>query len=71
MTLNEGQFLIKWIRDALILTTGAVTVIRLMSSDQFSSVQDVIHALGKAHMRSIPLLWSFHRDAFETIPMFV
>ena len=38
---------------------------------QFSSVQDCIYALGKAHMRSTPSLRSFPNVAFETVPMFV
>ena len=38
---------------------------------QFSSVQDGIYALGKAHMRSTPSLSSFPKVAFETVPMFV
>ena len=38
---------------------------------QFSSVQDGIYALGKAHMRSIPSLRSFPSVAFQTVPMFV
>ena len=37
---------------------------------QFSSVQDGIYALGKAHMRPIPSFRSFPNEAFETIPMF-
>ena len=41
------------------------------SSVQFSSVQDVIHALGKVHTRSTPSLGSFPNVADETLPMFV
>ena len=37
----------------------------------FSSVQDGICALGKAHMRSIPSLRCFSNVAFEPAPMFV
>jgi len=36
----------------------------------FSSVQDGIYALGKAHMRSTPSLRSFPNLAFETVPVF-
>ena len=35
----------------------------------FSSVQDGIYALGKAHMRSNPSLRSFPSVVFETVPM--
>ena len=38
---------------------------------QFSSVQDGIYALGKAHMRSTPSLRSFPNVAFETVPVFL
>ena len=38
---------------------------------QFSSVQDGIYALGKAHMHSTQSLRSFPNVAFETVPMFV
>ena len=38
---------------------------------RFSSVQDGIYALGKAHMRSTRSLRSFLNVAFETVPMFV
>ena len=38
---------------------------------QFSSVQDGISALEKAHMRSTPSLRRFPSFAFETVPMFV
>ena len=41
------------------------------SSVQFSSVQDGIHAAGKAHMRSTPSLRRFRNVAFETVPMLV
>ena len=41
------------------------------AESQFSSVQDGIYALGKAHMRSTPCLRSFPTVAFETFPMFV
>ena len=37
----------------------------------FSSVQDGIYALGKAHMRSTPSFRSFPNVPFETVPMFV
>ena len=39
-------------------------------SVQFSSVQDGIYALGKAHMYSTPSLRSSPNIAFETAPMF-
>ena len=35
---------------------------------QFSSVQDGIYALGKAHMRSTPSLRNVPNFAFETVP---
>ena len=38
---------------------------------QFSSVQDGIYALRKAHMRSTPSLRSFPNVALETVPMLV
>ena len=38
---------------------------------QFSSFQDGIYALGKAHMRSTPSLGNFPNVAFETVAMFV
>ena len=38
---------------------------------QFSSVQDGIYALEKAHMHSTPSLRSVPKVAFETVPMFV
>ena len=38
---------------------------------QFSSVQDGIYALGKAHLCSTPSLRSFPNVAFETVPLFV
>ena len=38
-----------------------------MQTVQFSSVQDGIYALGKAHMHSTPSLKSFPNDVFETI----
>ena len=38
---------------------------------QFSSVQDGICALGKAHMRCTPSLRSVRSAAFETVPMLV
>ena len=41
------------------------------SKPQFSSVQNEIYALRKAHMRSTPSLRSFPSVAFETVPMFV
>ena len=36
-------------------------------SVQFSTVQDGIYALGKAHMRSTPSLRSFPNAAFDTV----
>ena len=39
------------------------------SSLQFSSDQDGIYVLGKAHVRSTPSLRSFANVAFETVPM--
>ena len=44
---------------------------RDVSSIHSSSVQDVIYALRKAHMRSTPSVRSFPNVAFETVPMFV
>ena len=38
---------------------------------QFSSVQDGIYALGKAHMRSTSSLRSFPNVVFKTVPTFV
>jgi len=46
-------------------------VMRFNWSVQFSSVQDGMCALGKAHMRSTRSLRSFPNVAFETVPMFV
>ena len=40
-----------------------------MTRIQFSSVQDGIHAIGKAHMLSTTSLWSFASVAFETVSM--
>ena len=40
-------------------------------SVQFSSVQDGIYALGKAHMCSSLSLRSFPNVTFEMVPMFV
>ena len=40
-----------------------------LSSVQFSSVQDGIYGLGKAHMRSTPSLRRFPNVAFETVPI--
>ena len=37
---------------------------------QFSSVQDGIYALRKAHMRSTPSLRNFSNVTFETVPVF-
>ena len=37
----------------------------------FCSVQDNIHGLGKAHMRSTPSLRSVPKVAFDTVPVFV
>ena len=36
-----------------------------------SSVQDILYALEKAHIRSTPFLISFHSIAFETVAMLV
>ena len=41
------------------------------SSVQFSSVQDGIYVLGKAHKRLTPSIRSLPNVAFETVPMFV
>ena len=41
------------------------------SSVQFSSAQDGIYALGKAHMRFTPSLRSFPNVALERVPMLV
>ena len=41
------------------------------SSVQFSSVQDGIYALLKAHVRSTPSLRSFPNVSLETVPMLV
>ena len=49
----------------------AEPTILLFSSVQFSSVQDGIYALGKAHMRSTPSLGSFPNVALETVSMLV
>ena len=38
--------------------------------EEFSSVEDCIYALQKAHMRSVPSLRSFPNVAFETVPTF-
>ena len=38
---------------------------------QFSSVQDGVYALGKAHMRSTPSLGSFPNVALETVSVLV
>ena len=51
-----------------------VVVVVVVHSDtmaQFSSVQDGISALGKAHMRATPSLRSFPNVASETVPVFV
>ena len=40
-------------------------------SVQFTSVQDYIYALGKAHLRSTPSLTHFPNVTFETVSMFV
>ena len=47
----------------------AVLLVRSIrrSSVQFSSVQDGIYMLGKAHMRSTPSLRSFPSFSFETV----
>ena len=37
----------------------------------FSSVEDDMYALGKAHMRSTPSLRRFPNVAFQTVPMFL
>ena len=44
---------------------------RCSSLVQFSSVQDGIYALGKAHVHSTPSLRSFPNVALETVPMLV
>ena len=41
------------------------------SRHQFSSVQDGIYALGKAHMHSTPSLRRFPNVAFETVPVYI
>ena len=46
-------------------------IVKQESMKQFSSLQDGIYALGKAHMRFPPPLRSFPNTAFETVPMFV
>ena len=59
----RGQFICK-------LSTPEMRVIRafeLLHPVQFSSVQDGIHALGKAHMRSTLSLRSFPNVAFQTV----
>ena len=38
---------------------------------QFTSVQDGIYVIGKAHMRSTLSLRSFPNVSFEMVPMFV
>ena len=40
-----------------------------LSSVQFSSVQDGIYGLGKAHMRSTPSVRRFPNVAFEMVPI--
>ena len=54
--------------DAVSLKTKRKNVI---SNAQFSSAQDGIYALRKAHMRSTTSLRSSPNVAFETGPMFV
>ena len=44
---------------------------QLQSRPLFSSVQDRIYALGKAHIRSTPSLRSFPNVGFETVPVLV
>ena len=46
---------------------GVPLLVLVVSSKQFSSVQDGIYALGKAHMRSTASLRRFHNVAFQTV----
>ena len=55
----------------LLLIINIAIIDFIISSVQFSSVQDGIYALGKAHMRSTQSLGSFPKVAFETVPMFI
>ena len=43
----------------------------MASSVEFSSVQDGIYVLRKAHMRSIPSLRSFSAIVFKIVSVFV
>ena len=52
-------------------STLASSEVFRFSSVQFSSVQDGIYELGKAHMRSAPSLRSFPSVAREPVPMLV
>ena len=54
-----------------INTSEQRTGFRRLKSVQFSSVEDGIYALGKAHMRSTASLRRFPNVAFETVLMFV
>jgi len=56
---------------ALVAYAAVMNTAPEFSSVQFSSVQDGIYALGKAHMRSTPSLKSFPNVALETVPMLV
>ena len=46
---------------------AALAAFELLHPVQFSSVQDSIYALGKAHMRSTLSLRSFPNVAFQTV----
>ena len=46
-------------------------ILTALGSQQFSSVQDGIYALGKVRMCSTLSLGTFPNVAFETVPMFV
>jgi len=61
------QLLVAFYMERLIV--AAITIWSVLV--QFTSVQDGIYALGKAHMRSTPSLRGFPNVAFETVPMFV
>ena len=50
---------------------GTMSILCQSCLVQFSSVQDGIYALAKAHMRSTSSLRRFPNVVFETIPMFV
>ena len=53
------------------LSVFGYTVRDVIRSHNDSSVQDVISALGKAHMRCTPSLRSFPSVAFETVSSLV